>query len=159
MSNIIPFLPGLAPPTIPEEDVTIARLSSVLDAAFIDHEIDEDGHIYVTDGIEFPLWIELLQNRKLVNLFTNWSVDDERDANWFARVNDMNSKIMLPQFSYCKGSVWGGYWMTFEGGLNVRQFVKMLRFFSGAFAAGLLKHEEERAKTPKAQLTLVEPSV
>ena len=158
MSNIIPFLPGLTPPIIPEEEVTIARLSSVLDAAVIDHEIDDDGHIYVTDGIEFPLWIELLENRKLVNLFTYWSVDDERDANWVARVNDMNSKIMLPQFSYCRGSVWGGYWMTFEGGLNVRQFVKMLRFFSGAFAAGVAKHEEESAKTPRPQLTLVEPS-
>ena len=75
MSNVIPFLPGLAPPTIAEEDVTISRLSSVLDAAFIDHEIDDDGHIYVTDGIEFPLWIEVLKNRKLVNLFTYWSVD------------------------------------------------------------------------------------
>ena len=47
MSNIIPFLPGLAPPTIAEDEVTIPRLSSVLDAAFIDHEIDEDGHIYL----------------------------------------------------------------------------------------------------------------
>ena len=158
MSNIIPFLPGLAPPTIAEDEVTIPRLSSVLDAAFIDHQIDDDGHIYVTDGIEFPLWIELLKNRKLVTLFTYWSVDDERDANWLARVNDMNSKIMLPQFSYCRGSVWGGYWMTFEGGLNVRQFVKILRFFSGAFAAGVLKNEEEGAKTPKPDLAVVKPS-
>ena len=58
MSNIIPFLPGLAPPTIAEDEVTIPRLSSVLDAGFIDHQIDDDGHIYVTDGIEFPLWID-----------------------------------------------------------------------------------------------------
>ena len=49
--------------------------------------------------------------------------------------------------------------MTFEGGLNVRQFVKMLRFFSGAFAAGVLKHEEEIAKTPKPTLALVKPSL
>ena len=105
------------------------------------------------------MWIELLKNRKLVSLFTYWSVDDERDANWLARVNDMNSKIMLPQFSYCRGSVWGGYWMTFEGGLNVRQFVKILRFFSGAFAAGVLKNEEEGAKTPKPDLAVVKPSV
>ena len=69
MSNIIPFLPGLTPPIIPEEEVTIARLSSVLDAAFIDHEIDDDGHIYVTDGIEFPLWIELLEQPQACESF------------------------------------------------------------------------------------------
>ena len=70
MSNIISFLPGLAPPTFAEDEVTIPRLSSVLDAAFIDHQIDDDGHIYVTDGIEFPLWIELLKYRSSGQLFS-----------------------------------------------------------------------------------------
>jgi hypothetical protein len=59
MSNVIPFLSGLSPSIIAEDEVTIPRLSSVLDAAFIDHEIDDDGHIYVSDGVGFPLWIEL----------------------------------------------------------------------------------------------------
>jgi hypothetical protein len=72
MSNVIPFLSGLSPSIIAEEEVTIPRLSSVLDAAFIDHEIDDDGHIYVSDGVEFPLWIVLLSQRELLNLFTCW---------------------------------------------------------------------------------------
>jgi hypothetical protein len=71
----------------------------------------------------------------------------------------MNSTIMLPQFSYCRSSIWGAYWMTYAGGLNVRQFVRMLRHFSGAFVGGIVKHEYESAKAPKAQLTLMEPSV
>ena len=36
--------------------------------------------------------------------------------------------------------------------------VKMLRFFSGAFAAGVLKQEEENAKIPKPMLAVVKPS-
>ena len=51
-------------------------------------------------------------------------------------------------------SIWGAYWMTFEGGLNVRQFVKMLRNFSGAFTAGISIYREE---APQPKLTLVEP--
>jgi hypothetical protein len=35
----------------------------------------------------------------------------------------------------------------------------MLRFFSGAFAAGVLKNEEEGAKTPKPSLAVVKSSV
>jgi hypothetical protein len=70
MSNVIPCLSGLSPSIIAEEEVTIPRLSSVLDAAFIDHEIDDDGHIYVTDGVEFPMWIGLLGNRELLSFFT-----------------------------------------------------------------------------------------
>ena len=85
MSNIIPFLPGLSPSVIAEEEVTIPRLSSVLDAAFIDHEIDDDGDIYVTDGVDFPLWIGVLSDRKLAVLFTYCSLDDKPAATWLAR--------------------------------------------------------------------------
>ncbi len=157
MSNVIPFLSGLSPSIIPEEEVTVPRLSSVLDAAFIDHEIDDDGHMYVNDGVEFPLWIEVLDKRELLSFFTHWSVRDQPEADWLSRVNELNSSIMLPQFSYCRNSIWGAYWMTYAGGLNVRQFVKMLRNFSGAFVAGISAYREETAKAPPA-LTLVKPS-
>ena len=145
MSNIIPFLPGLSPLVIAEEEVAISRLSSVLDAASIDHEIDDDGDIYVTDGVDFPLWIGVLSDRKLVVLFTYCSVDAKPAATWLARVNDMNEKIAVPQFVYRRGAVWGSYWITYDGGLNVRQFIKMLRNFGGAFRAGLQLHEGDRA--------------
>ena len=72
-------------------------------------------------------------------------------------MNELNSTIMLPQFSYCRSSIWGAYWMTYSGGLNVRQFVKMLRHFSGAFVAGISTYLEETAKAQPA-LTLVKPS-
>ena len=49
--------------------------------------------------------------------------------------------------------------MTFEGGLNVRQFVKMLRNFSGAFMAGISLYREETATAPQPKLPLVEPPV
>jgi hypothetical protein len=48
--------------------------------------------------------------------------------------------------------------MTYAGGLNVRQFVKMLRNFSGAFVAGISTYREETAKAPQPQLSLVKPS-
>jgi Putative bacterial sensory transduction regulator len=157
MSNIIPFIPGVPPNIIPEEDVTIARLSGVLEAAFFEHQIDEDGQIYVSDGTEFPLWIELLSNRELLSLFTHWSLEDQREANWLVRVNQMNTSIMIPQFSCCRNSIWGGYWMTYAGGLNVRQFFKMLRSFSSAFVAGISASREELAKACEPELMLVKP--
>ena len=108
MSNVIPFLSGLTPSIIAEDEVTIPRLSSVLDAAFIDHEIDEDSDIYVTDGVDFPLWIDLLSDRKLVNLFTYLPLDDQREANWLTRVNDMNSKDKAAAVLLLQGLRLGG---------------------------------------------------
>jgi len=158
MSKIIPFAPGLSPNIIPEEEVTIERLSSVLEAAFIEYEVDDDGQIYVSDGIEFPLWIDVLGKRELLCFFTYWSVERQPEANWLARVNELNSTIMLPQFSYCRNSIGGAYWMPYSGGLSVRQFIKMLRSFSGAFLAGISTFREEVAKAPEPELAATETS-
>ena len=78
-------------------------------------------------------------------LFTYCSVDAKPAATWLARVNDMNEKIAVAQFVYRRDAVWGSYWITYDGGLNVRQFIKMLRNFGGAFRAGLQLHEGDRA--------------
>ena len=155
MTNIIPFTPGLASDTIAEDEVTIARLSGLLEAAFIDHTIDDDGDIYVTDGVDFPLWVQIETDRKLLDLFTCYSVDDQQAADWVNRVNDMNCKIIVPQFCYRGDAVWANYWMTYDGGLSVRQFVKMLRAFSGAFQAGLLLHERESKSAPQKEAVIL----
>ena len=151
MTNIIPFIPDVTPATIAEDEVTITRLSGLLEAAFIDHTIDEDGDIYVTDGVDFPLWVQIDTDRKLLELCTCYSVDDQQAANWVNRVNDMNREIMVSQFCYRCDAVWGSYWMTYVGGLSVRQFVKMLRAFSGAFQAGVLMLESESKSAPQKE--------
>ena len=137
MSTVIPLLPCLTPATISEHEVTNARLSSLLDTAFIDHEIDDEGDVYITDGVDFPLWVHIESDRKLLVLFTYCAVDDQPAENWLARVNDMNEKIAVPQFAYRRDAVWGSHWITYDGGFNVRQLIKMLRIFGGAFRAGL----------------------
>ncbi len=151
MTNIIPFTPGLASDTIAEDEVTIARLSGLLEAAFIDHCIDDDGDIYITDGVDFPLWVQIETDRKLLELFTYYSVDDKQAADWLSRVNDMNWETVVSQFSYCRDAIWGHCWMTYDGGLSVRQFVKMLRAFSGAFQAGVLMLESESKSAPQKE--------
>ena len=151
MTNIIPFIPDVTPATIADDEVTITRLSGLLEAAFIDHTIDDDGDIYVTDGVDFPLWVQIDTDRKFLELLTWCSVDDQQATDWVNRVNDMNREKIVSQFSYGRDAIWGHYWMTYGGGLNVRQFVKMLRAFSSAFQAGLLLHESESKRAPQKE--------
>ena len=70
---------------------------------------------------------------KLVALFTYFTPEAPAPVDWLSRVNYLNSTIRVPQFSFQRDAVWGRYWMTYEGGLNVRHFIKMVRRFSGAF--------------------------
>ena len=132
MSNVTPFIPALSPQTIAEEQVSVARLSDVLQSAFLDHEID-DGDLYITDGVEYPIWVAVAEEPKLVALFTYFTPEEPPPVDWLSRVNDLNNTIRVPQFSFQRDSVWGRYWMTYDGGLNVRHFIKMVRRFSGAF--------------------------
>ena len=155
MKNIIPLTPHLSSATIAENDVTSARLSALLETAFIDHVIEDDGDIYVTDMVGLPLWVQIVTDRKLVYLYTGYRIDDEPGSDWLSRVNDMNRNIMVPQFAYYPKVVAGNYWMTYDGGLSVGQFVKMLRLFSSTFQAGLmLNHGESRNALQEAAVRL-----
>jgi hypothetical protein len=142
MSNVVPFLSGPKPTLLPEEEVTISRLSAILEAAFMDFEIDESGDIFVTDGLEYPLWLTIDAAGKFLHLFTYREIEEEPEADWLSRINRMNETLIVTRFYRMDDAIWGDYSMSFEGGLNVRQFVKMLRRFSGGFVADLRLHKD-----------------
>jgi len=137
MSNVVPFLSGLTPSIIPEAEVTISRLSAILEGAYIDFEIDESGDLFVTDGLEYPLWVTIVATGKLLYLLTCAEIDEDPEADWLSRINRMNETVTVTRFYRTDDAVWGDYFISFEGGLNIRQFVKMLRKFSAEFAGGL----------------------
>lgn len=140
MTNIHMLLPTPSCSTIEEANLSAGRLASILDGAVIDNTIDEDGHILASDGLDYPSWIAIDADRKLLCLFTSYSPDHtlSYDAERVLRlVNDINRSHVLVQFHWGNGRLNGHYWMTFDGRLDPRQFIKMLRSFSGAFASGV----------------------
>lgn len=142
MSNIVRLQPDMPAAVLDEEEVTIARLASVLEAAVLDYEIDDDGDLYVKDGLEFPTWVQLIEDKKLVEFFTCFASTGSEgghvtNSDWMVQVNEMNITNVGVQFYLSGKTVWGHYWMSYDGGFNVRQFIKMLRRFSGAFRAGI----------------------
>jgi len=118
--------------------MSLARLESVLETAVFDVKMDRDGDLYVTDGLEFPSWVRLLEDDKLIIFVTYHRFDDPDEEDWPARMNEINHKIPLVQFHWCGNAIFGHYAMSYEGGLNGRQFIKMLRRFSSTFAQGTL---------------------
>ena len=54
MSNVIPLVSSTL---VREEEVTIGRLSSLLTSCFIDHEEDEEGDLFLHEGLSFPIWV------------------------------------------------------------------------------------------------------
>ena len=149
MGTITRLTPNMPAATISEEEVSIPRLASILEAAVIDYVIDKDGDLYASDGLEFPAWIEVTKEHKLITFMTYIRPDVVEGRDWLKRVNDMNRTIVGVQFHWGEeGVVGGSNWMSYDGGLNVRQFVKMLRRFAGGFRGGFkLEDDGEVAPT------------
>ena len=136
MTNIVRLTSEPRTSTIDEADVNVARLASVLDAAVIEYTIDDDGDIYVSDGLEFPAWISIDEDKKLITFLTFFDPECV-PQNVYFRINEINKTIVIVQFTWHSNRMWGQYWMSFDDGLNVKHLIKMLRRFTGAYRLGV----------------------
>lgn len=139
MSKVIPLQPYLPNAFIAEKDISIQGLCSTLDGAVMEHEVysrNGEDIIYVRRGVDFPLWIQIEDLRRLIRLQT-FAEPDERITGKFEDLNELNKSTALVQFHLDGNRIYGDYWMTFSGGLSPMQFVVMLNDFSAAFAVGM----------------------
>jgi hypothetical protein len=84
---------------IPEEDVSVETLHAVLDRAFYRARVDEDGELYVTRGLELPIWVGVDHGRKLVRLFTFVCRDlDRAPAFTEEDANRLTGSVVLAAF-------------------------------------------------------------
>jgi hypothetical protein len=158
MNEIVRLIPTPQSHIISEDEVSIARLRSVLETAVFDVKMDRDGDLYVTDGLEFPSWVRRLEDEKLLIFVTYQKFDDPDEEDRPARMNEINHRTPLVQFHWCGNAIFGHYAMSYEGGLNGRQFIKMLRRFSSTFAQGaLLACENESEESDGEQELVADP--
>jgi len=73
------------PATIIQEDaVSIATLDELFKWAFYKTKIDDEGDLYVTGGLEVPIWIRVDAERKLITFFTfmHRDLNDHSPRRW-----------------------------------------------------------------------------
>src|SRR3712207_2765299 len=84
---------------IPEEEVSIETLHALLDRAFFRARVDEDGELYVTRGLELPIWVGVDHDRKLIRLFTFVCRDlDRAPAFTEEDANRLTASVVLAAF-------------------------------------------------------------
>lgn len=130
MSNIIPMNGDGPLLTISEDKVSIDELQRVLTSIFIECERGDD-RLRVLDGLEDPCIIGIDTTRKFVLFISSIEHKGPRPR-VIDKVNELNGDLIMVRFHCDDGpdTVWVEYFMTYEGGLNVRQFVKLLRRFA-----------------------------
>src|SRR5690349_7352484 len=95
-----PSLPHTRPATIiPEEAVSITALDELFKRAFFKTKVDDEGDLYITAGLEFPIWVRVDEERKLITLFTYVCRDlNEHPLFTEAFANHLNTTVTLPSF-------------------------------------------------------------
>jgi hypothetical protein len=123
---------------IPEGEVSLPRLCTVLDAAAMDYERqpeEDDEKLYVRRGVMFPLWVRVDAEFRYIQLHSFVTIDD-RITGQFEAANVLNEDASLLQFHIDGTRLYGYFWTSFAYGIDSRQFIHMLREFSEAFRAG-----------------------
>jgi len=131
---------------IPEYKVTVETLDGLFKRAFFKTRIDEDGDIYVTDGPEFPIWVRIDADRKLIMLFTYMRRNlDERPPYTEKSANLLNATVALPSFHVISSEprkLYATCYASYEDGIIDSQIIGLARRFAGAAVYGARKLDE-----------------
>lgn len=129
MSNVVPFNEDGSSMTIPEKAVSLSELVRVLNSVVMDCEPLE-RRIYVNDGLDGICSLVLYEESKLIQF--------ERQVEWkgdvigaLRKINEVNRDIIMVRF-FLHGNdvIAADHFMSYDGGLHVRQFIKQLRRFA-----------------------------
>jgi hypothetical protein len=130
MTNVIPMNVDGPLLTISEDKVTLDELQRVLASIFIECERG-DGRLHVIDGLDDPCFVGIDYDRKFILFISSIEHKGPRPR-VVEKVNELNGDLIMARF-HCdddRDAVWAEYFMTYDGGLNVRQFIKLLRRFA-----------------------------
>ena len=125
---------------IPEDAVSIAVLDDLFRRAFHKTKIDQDGDLYVTGGLEVPIWIRVDAERKLITFLTYVCRDLGAHPPFTAALaNHLNATVTLPSFYVVASEpdrLYATYHASYEDGIIESHVVGMARYFAGACVHG-----------------------
>jgi len=131
---------------IREAEVTTEALLALLSRAFLNAHVDADGDVYITDGLDFPIWLAIDQEQRLLRFFTFISRDpNEQTPFTDVGANHLNATVVVPTFCVPadrKDRLCSHYVLPFTDGVIDTHVIAAARRFAGASAYGAQRLDE-----------------
>jgi hypothetical protein len=123
---------------IEEKDVTAVNLAVELERAVIQHVLDEDKSIYVTEDCWFPYWIRIQESAGYVTFktYTNF----KKSTSHLQRLelcNELNAKNYLVTACVKDDQLLFDYILNYRDGLLRETFIRSCRQFARNLERGL----------------------
>ena len=128
-----------------EHEVTTDALLALFRRAFLTAHVDDDGDIYITEGLDFPIWVSLDTEQRLIRFFTFMRRDDAQRPFTIADANHVNATVVLPTFyvrADHKDRLCSHYVLPYVDRLIDTHVITAARRFAGASAYGAQKLDE-----------------
>ena len=124
---------------IEEKDMTTVTLSLQFEKAFIEHRLQDNESIYVTEDCFYPFWVKVLNNRHFVGLSTHTLF--RKKTTQFQRLEFCNrinyQYFMVTSYMTNDDRLKFDYVMNFRDGLLDSTFIRGCREFSQTIEAAL----------------------
>lgn len=147
-----------------ETPISIDLIKQWLADAAYDVTTDNDGDLYVNGSTsDFPYWVCVVAKTELVVISTYIQTKSNSTAAQLGLVcNTCNDQLTLPNFYYAADAnsklyVHGSYAMSYSGGLDRHQFLKMARRFASEFVYGLRTFDPDDVTGGDSEATAVSP--
>ena len=117
----------------PEESVTVEWLHTLFKEPYFSARIDADGDLYITSGLDFPIWVTLHPDHKLLRFFTYVRPGEQPLPQ--ATSNFLNANVLIPSFHVRndeKDRFHAKYVLPYEGGVLDAHVVSAARAFAGS---------------------------
>lgn len=129
------------------ENLTNSTLFEIVNNAYIDCIIDEDGDLYVT-GLDFPLWVKVDVSdpnycKIVFSTFVQFS--DEENVDEFHALklaNSINCSYMPNQVYVSGGRLWSVYYLLVAEALSEKLFINVMRRSAESFVSGVRELDE-----------------
>lgn len=114
-----------------EKEVNLVALSLELEQAAIEHTVQDDKRIYVTESGMFPFWLRLYPDPHMLSFSTYLEFDAAlAETERHAFCNRLNSKSLLPAIHAHNDRLYADYAMSYRDGLIRSQFIRICRTFA-----------------------------
>ncbi|RYX84859.1 hypothetical protein EON83_07915 [bacterium] len=130
-------------PLIAEKDISLARLQSVFESAFVENDVDEDGDLYIRTENGTKIFVSLDERNKLVRFTALYGLkEDASESDRIALANTLNDNIVFVRFSATtRNSLVCDYYLPYNGAASPLHVVTVTRLFNRIIASSLGEYD------------------
>ncbi|MBN1826217.1 MAG: YbjN domain-containing protein [Candidatus Eisenbacteria bacterium] len=149
---VVPFLVMAAhaaeasDPSVPlsEEEVTLDKIKTFFDAAFLKAEFDSDGDLKIDDE-GLISYIKIDAEKKLITYFSPWAMKASiPDLKKLEFINDLNDGLVLARFCMPRSTtLWCDYQLLYDGGITPYTIISNYRLFAKVVKGAIITKDTD----------------